>query len=155
MTTTKTCSKCKAIKSASEFPANKLWCLSCGRSYNKAWRIKNAVMDTERKREWQRSIDGRLSCSKRRATRANIVWSLTAEEFATIVEQPCYYCRNVLGPKSETYSGLDRLDPKAGYIKANVVSCCGVCNMAKNDCLTPEETKAAMEAIIAFRRQMK
>jgi hypothetical protein len=31
------------------------------------------------------------------------------------------------------YNGIDRVDSDLGYIEGNVVPCCSVCNMAKND----------------------
>ena len=42
----------------------------------------------------------------------------------------CHYCGGRLNP---TGSGLDRKDPKIGYMLDNVVPCCNPCNTAKYD----------------------
>mmetsp|Transcript_15155 Transcript_15155/g.60896 ORF Transcript_15155/g.60896 Transcript_15155/m.60896 type:complete len:453 (+) Transcript_15155:153-1511(+) len=56
--------------------------------------------------------------------------ALTNERFNAIVAAPCYYCGK---PPSKTHhNGLDRLDSDDRvYTEANVVSCCGDCNIMK------------------------
>lgn len=51
------------------------------------------------------------------------------------------------------YNGIDRLDNTKGYTPENSVACCKHCNSLKGDRLTPEETKAAAEAIKRVREQ--
>jgi len=34
---------------------------------------------------------------------------------------------------SYTYTGIDRVDNKKGYVVDNVVSCCTICNRVKNN----------------------
>lgn len=48
----------------------------------------------------------------------------------------CNYCE---GNISKFGSGLDRKDSNKGYLLSNVVSCCVVCNMAKNGFFNYEE----------------
>jgi hypothetical protein len=68
--------------------------------------------------------------------------------------RPCHYCNDELGSTRENCGvGLDRLDNLIGYELDNVVSCCGPCNVIRSDKLTPEETKIAIQAVVAFRKR--
>lgn len=89
----------------------------------------------------------------RYSKRRNIPFLLTMDEFIIERNKPCFYCENKLGCKSLEGTGLDRLDNSKGYEPGNIVSCCKVCNTIKSDQLTVEETKAAVEAIIAVRNK--
>jgi len=64
-------------------------------------------------------------------TVASKTHSLTNEEFARIVANPCHFCGKHSDPPRH-YNGLDRLDNSLRvYTAENAVSCCGTCNMAK------------------------
>ena len=73
------------------------------------------------------------------AQKRNLVWALTDEEAFTLFGGDCFYCgvlpanvhRPVGGNGSFTYSGIDRVDNDSYYINENCVSCCAVCNRAK------------------------
>jgi hypothetical protein len=68
---------------------------------------------------------------------------LTREKFDQLVLQSCHYCKtapsNVERVQRKTdagyflYSGIDRKDNTRSYEEANCVSCCRICNRAKND----------------------
>jgi 5-methylcytosine-specific restriction endonuclease McrA len=75
---------------------------------------------------------------------------LTFETFVAIVSLPCHYCG---GPSARTGYGMDRLVPGKlpGYIEANSVSCCPVCNYIKGPHLTEEEMHI-MVSVIAYCR---
>lgn len=60
-----------------------------------------------------------------RANSRGIEFKLSVEEFYNIIAQPCTYCGEE-GP-----NGLDKVDPKGGYVKTNVVPCCSKCNTMK------------------------
>ena len=64
------------------------------------------------------------------AKERNIQIDITKEEAFTLFKQPCYYC----GEEStrDNVGGIDRVDSNLGYIKENIVPCCGVCNLIKN-----------------------
>jgi len=78
-----------------------------------------------------------LSCAKKR----NFEFSLTREEFRSLVVSNCHYCnepplritkiKNTNG--DFIYNGIDRLDNLLGYTVLNCVSCCRTCNIAKLD----------------------
>ena len=72
--------------------------------------------------------------------------------FCELVYQPCFYCGipSKNGKCIEDYScdnkkkkklseikifinGVDRIDSSIGYIDGNVLPCCKICNLAKND----------------------
>lgn len=73
----------------------------------------------------------------------NIDYKLTTELFRSLVTTNCYYCgdfpstvrkapRNNKYAKDILYNGIDRKDPKIGYIEDNIVTCCKHCNYAKS-----------------------
>lgn len=67
-------------------------------------------------------------------------WELTDEHAERLVLSKCHYCGIAGGNrvrrrgKHETsfaINGIDRMENSLGYVPANVVPCCGQCNMAK------------------------
>lgn len=88
-----------------------------------------------------------LAVYKTGAAQRGHVWELSPEQFMQITSQNCHYCD---APPSNYYihrrkdgsdklnggfhySGIDRVDNRAGYTEANCVPCCNVCNKAKRD----------------------
>ena len=79
------------------------------------------------------------------ASKRELAFDLTLNEFLDIIEKPCVYC----GKEPDVYSGdvtymnrtqepwkrngIDRVDSSKGYIQDNCVPCCQRCNYAKND----------------------
>ena len=61
------------------------------------------------------------------ANTRNITFTLSEEDFAEIVAQPCYLCC-LKGP-----SGIDRFNNSIEYSKENCRPCCGHCNLLKKD----------------------
>ena len=98
----------------------------------------------------------RFSKAKAQAKERKIDWDMTFEQFINISSKPCVYCNEFLVDyKKTTGTHLDRIDNDAGYTIENVVSCCKVCNYIRGYHLTPEETKAAVKAIIKIRKSKK
>lgn len=103
----------------------------------------------------ERSPRRRFTESRNKALKKRgIEWELTFEEYCLLIGMPCYYCENKLGKPVKRSCGLDRLDSGKGYVSENVVSCCYICNTIKNEHLTVEETKAAVEAILKVRQKL-
>lgn len=81
-----------------------------------------------------------------RAKKKNIPFEITLDQFKGFASQPCFYCDSSESNCSITegsngsfgYNGIDRQDNKRGYIFDNCVSCCKICNRAK-ETLTIEE----------------
>lgn len=86
------------------------------------------------------AIDKLYRRYKKSADNRRKVWSISESEFRSLILGACYYCGILAGnteyrytKKSEyfQYNGVDRVDNSIGYVKGNVVSCCGMCNMMK------------------------
>ena len=67
-------------------------------------------------------------------------FKLTKKNFEVLLFNNCYYCGcepiNIYKPKDGHdyyYNGIDRVNNTAGYELNNVVTCCGKCNIMKND----------------------
>lgn len=127
--TYRACSKChevlhtdffaKNIKTKSGFAYH---CKSCKRLYGQY---------QDKKQPYRRSPKGRYIYSKHAAKTRNIEFSLTRQEYISVVgSASCFYCQ---GSLPVTGSGLDRVDSSVGYTKNNVVPCCGRCNWTKGD----------------------
>ena len=67
-----------------------------------------------------------LQTYKQSAKERHHEWSLTTQQFDSLIFGKCYYC------SSPPINGIDRLNNTIGYVTGNVVSCCKVCNYAKN-----------------------
>ena len=57
--------------------------------------------------------------------------SLTREQAANMMEQPCSYCFEP--PPLNSINGLDQIFPDKGYAFNNAVACCTSCNYEKRD----------------------
>jgi len=76
-----------------------------------------------------------------------LVFSLSRDEVCILLFAPCFYCgckpTDAVRPNYSrvgrdrrhglSYNGIDRRDNTVGYILSNVVSCCRICNRAKNE----------------------
>ena len=136
----------------------------CRSHYKKKWRVKHSVRTKAREKvlraanpdRWKKqckkykySTNGRYHYMLKDAPRRNLECNLLYEEYAALITQPCYYCEEPL--PASCCTGLDRIDNKLGYIRGNVLPCCGDCNIIRTDKYTVEETKVAMMAIKQFR----
>jgi 5-methylcytosine-specific restriction endonuclease McrA len=84
---------------------------------------------------------------QRDARRRKLDFELSAEEFKILATGPCDYCGSCRmqtkysrgKPENPAYhfgafkyTGVDRVDSSKGYAIDNCVSCCNICNIAKN-----------------------
>ena len=68
-------------------------------------------------------------CVQKNAYIRGLLFTITESDFEKCVIQPCYYC----GFYSTTrLNGIDRIDNNKGYVLANCLSCCTMCNVIKN-----------------------
>lgn len=83
------------------------------------------------------------------ATKRNLSFSLSKDEFKALTEQDCHYCK--IPPKqimttsnkkctkegkehsAYAYNGIDRKDNSIGYVLSNCLPCCTLCNRAKHN----------------------
>lgn len=83
---------------------------------------------------------------KKDAKNRGFKFQLKKSTFLKLVQQACYYCGEYPAVRQKTQNfngvmavnGIDRIDPKLGYVTDNVVSCCPTCNVAKSDMTTQE-----------------
>lgn len=81
-----------------------------------------------------------LRIYKKSAEKRKIPWELSEETVLKLFSQNCFYCgappMNCADKKNSRgafiYNGIDRKDNNLGYTIENCVSCCGICNRAKN-----------------------
>lgn len=95
---------------------------------------------------------------KRTAKDRDLEFTISKEEFIKLSKQSCTYCgiepKQIYYKKNKlenlVYNGIDRYDNTKGYIKDNCVTCCIVCNRAKNN-LSMEDFLNWIERISLFR----
>lgn len=92
---------------------------------------------------------------KRNAKVNNCSFNLTKSAFRQLTSSNCYYCDKKPTQIGNTtkringhyyYNGIDKINPKKGYIKGNVVACCWKHNKMKGD-LTLKEFKNEIKKI--------
>lgn len=73
------------------------------------------------------------------ANQRNYSFSLSREDFESLVTSKCHYCGVEPSTLAEynnhtfVYNGIDRVDNSLGYEIGNVVTCCITCNRAKHN----------------------
>lgn len=94
----------------------------------------------------------------RRCREDNVFWELSFDEFCLLITGACVYClRAPYRPAPRhmsSFNGLDRLNPKQGYSRENVVTACFECNGLKSNRFSPEETKIMARALARFRASL-
>jgi len=112
------------------------------------WKKRHPIRAKRCINRYMRSPFGRFSQSKYRAKKRGIIFTLTFDQFSNLIKQPCFYCKSK--PNSNTTGfWLDRLNNKKGYITNNVVPCCKICNVMKNN-LSFNEFKEHISKIVTI-----
>lgn len=76
---------------------------------------------------------------KHNAKKRKHSFELDRKSFIALTKQDCHYCGCPPYPthskslRGEPFTGIDRVDNNLGYVLGNVVPCCYVCNIMKND----------------------
>lgn len=88
-------------------------------------------------------------------------FNLTRDQFYKLTQGNCYYCGSApslyiwnskyFGNKPFYKNGIDRVDSNIGHIPENCVSCCVICNRAKNN-MTTEDFLSWVDKLINFRK---
>lgn len=140
-------------------------CRSC---YKRQYRVKNFIRlreqemtawrkDRPRKlaqlTKFKRSPKGRYGYMKSDSKDRGLSCTLTLTEYASLISNPCFYCKEPL-PVSRC-TGLDRIDNSKGYDVGNVLPCCGDCNYLRMHKLTVDETQALVLALKQYRASKK
>ena len=135
----------------------------CGKCYQQRWQRenKNKVAgytsgwknrNKEKDRERHVKPNARFISARNSALTRGKIWNIFLEDFKHLINLPCYYCSDEMGAGDNYGSGLDRVDNNVDYQLDNVVPCCKICNSMRNNYLTMEETKIAVQAIINHRK---
>lgn len=143
------------IKRLPNYGRNSYWLFKCqcgnvdkatGNSLQRSNNCKKCSMKNKRKEYGECSFNGLYLRYKHNAISRNLKFLLNKEEFKTLTKQNCYYCGTSPSEitKGKTaygeyiYNGIDRIDSSLNYTIDNCVSCCTICNKAKNN-LTKEQ----------------
>jgi hypothetical protein len=170
MNTIRQCCTCKKKKPLSEFVINRTkrkngkpffpgsrsyQCILCNRKYCSAYyrrpgrRQKQAAYG----KKYAARLDVRYKNARYDAKRRNIPFEISYDDYIEAINgSVCFYCKQ---PLSMYGSALDRINNNKGYIKENIVPCCGSCNRIRCDKLTSEEMVVAMNAVMRYRNEKK
>lgn len=143
----KKCSKCLLEKEYEEFykrsdreTSNGLssHCKKCIQKYKGCHYENNKYTHKAR---WQ--------FTKSAANRKGALLTITQAQYVELISKPCHYCNESI--EKEVGIGLDRQDNSRGYHIDNVVTCCGRCNLGRQDLFTPEEWKVMIDALKQYK----
>lgn len=158
------CSKCRVVKSSSEYHARKdrgtlyRHCKDCHKDISQAWCDENTERLREARRRWKVSnpdlvrTQGRKDAGKRRALLMSVEYDplVTIEALIERDGSACAYCENAVEYVGgfATRATVDHVIPVAqggAHTFSNTVVACGPCNSAKNS-RTPEQWLAGAKA---------
>lgn len=140
------------IANASQVRAGQIkQCLDCATESNKILMQRNAVKTAEARKLafGEAARNSVLNGYKNNAKQRNLEFTISKYKFFHLIVQPCAYCtrslNNIARSRNNTgdyrYTGLDIIRNSEGYTEDNCMSCCSVCNRAK-DTMTFEEFRA-------------
>jgi len=149
-----------------------IWkCLcECGNiSYHVGYQVKRNIITScgcgRRSKNLKESISKMLYQDyKWRAKKKNVEFLLTHEEFKEMIFNACYYCGSdpSVTKRNNKFksdfqiltNGIDRKNNDVGYTKENCVSCCKICNKAKNN-LTYNEWMNWLNRVSKYHKKAK
>jgi hypothetical protein len=136
------CKKCGKVKNKRFFNndksgkyGKKTYCRDCSKKIFNTWNDNNYEVAAEKRKERyitkknkkiQTPIEMYAKLRKNARDRG-IEFSLSERFFGYLTTKNCNYC----GEEVNTI-GIDRIDSFKGYTDDNVVRCCRICNIAKN-----------------------
>lgn len=151
--------KLTAIKYVKMFQSNAVWLWKCDCGNKKEIRANSVKLQKTRScgcigYNWSglsnhdRALNRIYSNYKYNAQKRELIFKLDKDSFFELIKKPCFYCGSTFTNKLKRkvrkrdyemlYNGIDRKDSTIGYINGNVVSCCFLCNVMKNQ-LTIEQ----------------
>lgn len=104
---------------------------------------ENSILNSKKSRYKLAKIDSGYiqiyNRYKNNAKKRNIIFEIDFDKFKDLLLSNCYYCN--INPSNlyfknyydVYYNGIDRIDNNKGYEINNIVSCCKMCNIAKNN----------------------
>lgn len=105
--------------------------------------VKERILETKLKTDEEHRYAALMQARARyriEAKHRGYEFNLTPDQFINIVNKPCYYCgmensqyfTHYITKIKHSFSGIDRVDNRKGYVENNIVSCCKKCNTKKN-----------------------
>lgn len=176
----KWCGGCREFKSRDEFYKDRTTkdglqytCKSCKKKYpqsDKAKETRKKYTQSSKFKEsqtkYRKSKKGKETIEKsgqtldRRYNRLltiaksrNMIIEMTKDQYEKLYHLPCFYCNNEIGEVVKFSTGLDRINNEEGYTFENSLPCCKICNKSRNNNLSVDGMKAAIQAIIKFRKE--
>ena len=93
-------------------------------------RYRNDIVYREKHKLQQRCRpSARLGNIKHDAAARGVAIAVSDETLLALLHGSCVYC----GAAPAPLNGVDRVNNERGYTEDNIVSCCKICNVAKND----------------------
>jgi hypothetical protein len=124
------------------------------KAINKAYRQAHEEEIKQKRKKWvsinQTTPDYRFLYLKGKCSFYKYDLDLTIDDCISMWAKGCFYCKSDISNVGGV--GLDRIDNDKGYIKTNVLPCCGSCNLIRGYNLTVKEMKVAMTAVMELRR---
>uniref|UniRef100_A0A6C0EE43 Uncharacterized protein n=1 Tax=viral metagenome TaxID=1070528 RepID=A0A6C0EE43_9ZZZZ len=96
----------------------------------KKWRANNPEKAKENSKKQLMSPNDLYADYKYEANLRNLEWNIKFELFEKLSNLPCAYCNEF---NEKGINGIDRIDSNFGYVDENILPCCTICNMMKND----------------------
>lgn len=97
---------------------------------------------------------------RQNAERRDLSFFLTKEQFVSYLYENCFYCgepplncmtkEKVTGEEKYYFNGIDRVNNKGGYSVDNCVTCCKLCNHAKNNLSKEDFISLAKRIAVKF-----
>jgi hypothetical protein len=94
----------------------------------------------------------RYSFLKVSSRKRGLVCTISFEEYAAIVKNPCFFCGGALPLYG---AAMDRIDNSKGYEPGNVIPACGFCNYVKGEALDQTEMMMLVPGIQAIQKRRK
>lgn len=161
----KCCNKCKQIKDITEFYTTQLWCKVCQKKYVTEWRRKNPEkvqkyverIDKLEARTYNTNYRRRIRIinpakeiwrsAKWRAKKLNIPFEIQVSDIQIPTHCPILGIQLKFDNRGQGHAdspSLDKIDPRKGYIKGNIMVISNKANTMKNG-WTLEELERVVE----------
>lgn len=157
------CKDCRKIAYRKYYDLNKEFIQQKNKNYynenievvsklHRDYRIRNSTLIKLNDHDRDRRIERRFKKSKIQAQKRKLSWNISLEDFRTLCEKDCFYCKNRLDNRLiSTSSALDRKDNTIGYEIENVLPSCATCNYLRGDILSIDETIKLISLLIDLR----
>lgn len=100
----------------------------------KEYESQNVEKMREQRRRDRHKLNARYLKYKLGAEERNLSFELTLDDFDRITSHPCFYCGELSEDEfGHKFVGIDRVNSDEGYVIANVIPCCAICNRMKSN----------------------